>query len=575
VLNQAFSQDPWQRRAGEDQQTQLEDELELVPGGQGIKLLQREFSQPLTVLMGMVGLLLLIACANLAGLLLVRATARTREIAVRLSIGATRSRLACQLLTECIVLSTFGGLMGLGISYWCSEVLPQWASSGSTPIPLNLAPDLRVLLFSTAVVLLAGTLFGLAPAIHAAGLQPILALKANSALSAQIRGRWTPRQILVASQFAFSLVLLVGAGLFIRTLQNYSRLNPGFDRDHIVTVWFDTTIRHYSHDQLVSFYRQTLDHVQALPGVKSASLATCGLASDCRSASDIYLPGRSEVTATPQTNFVSDGYFKNVGMSLLKGRDFEPSDTEKSPPVAIVNQALARKIFSNRDPIGQRFGFETKSADQFQIVGLISDAQVNSLREVAPPMIFFPLSQTVVDIESLDVRTVHDSGAVAAQVRKVLTSIDPDLPIAKVTTMREQLSSGLAQQKLIARLTSLFGGLALALACLGLYGVMSYNVARRTAELGIRLAVGASRQAVLWLVLDQSLILIGAGLLAGLLLSMLSVRAVSGLLFGLSPYDPTTMLAAAGVLTVVAIGSSLKPAWRAAYVDPIEALRVE
>jgi predicted permease len=577
VLNQAFSQDPWQRHvaASDSQHQEDESRLELVPGGQGIKQLQREFSQSLAALMAMVGVLLLITCANIAGLLLARAAARTREVAVRLSIGATRMRIVRQLLTECVILSALGGVMGVGVAYWCDEVLPRWASSGSLPIPLNLAPDTSVLLFSIVIVLLTGTLFGLAPALQAAEIQPMQALKANVAFNARGGAKSTLRQSLVITQFALSLVLLIGAGLFVRTLQNYARLDPGFDRDHLLTVWLDTSVRQYSHEQLLSFYQRVLDRVRVLPGVKSASLAACGLDAGCRSSSDIYFPGKSDVAATPQTNAVSVGYFDNVGMSLLEGRRFAGSDTEKSPAVAIINQSLARKVFSNSDPIGRRFGFESKSASQFEVVGVVADAQVNSIREPAPPMIFFPLGQAVVDVESLDVHTMGDPTAVAAQVRRVLTEIDPDLPIGKVTTLREQVSSGLSQQKLIARLTTIFGGLALALACLGLYGVMSYTVARRTAELGIRLAIGAPRVQILKLVLNQSLILIGAGLIAGLALSFAGTRAVGSMLFGLGPYDPATMVAAAAVLTIIAIASSLRPAWRAAHVDPVEALRVE
>ncbi|HKW19649.1 MAG TPA: ABC transporter permease [Terriglobales bacterium] len=580
TLNQAFSHDPWQRRAGditENKPQRLENELELVPGGQGIKLLQREFERPLTVLMGMVGLLLLIACANLAGLLLARATARTREIAVRLSIGATRTRLARQLLTECIVLSSVGGLAGIAVAYWCDEVLPRWASGGSFPIPLNLSPDFRVLLFSTVIVIAAGTLFGLAPAMQATAIEPMQALKTNATTTLGTHrsgARWS-RQSLVVAQFALSLVLLVGAGLFVRTLQNFAHIYPGFDRDHILTVWLDTSIRNYSHDQLLSLYQRTLDRVEALPGVKSASLATCGLSTDCRSASDIYLPGRPDLAATPQTNVVSTGYFNNVGMSLLNGRDFTRSDTDKSPLVAVISQTLARQLFPNLDPIGQRFGFETKSANQYQIVGVISDAQVNSIREAAPPMIYFPLSQAVLDVESLDVNVAGDPSGMAAQVRQVLTSIDPDLPIGKITTLREQASSNLAQQRLIARLTSIFGGLALSLTCLGLYGVMSFMVARRTAELGLRLALGASRRSVLWLVLREILILVCLGLTAGLLLSLAGLHAVSSLLFGLSPYDPVNILAAATLLVIACVASGLRPARRAAKVDPMVALRYE
>lgn len=579
-LNQLFSQDPWQRgisATAENQPAQLDDHLELVPGRQGIKLLQREFSQPLTVLMGMVVLVLFVACANLAGLLLARAAARTREIAVRLSIGASRSRLKRQLLTECLLLSAMGGLLGIAIAYWCDQMLPKWASAGSLPIPLNLAPDFRVLFFTTAAVLATGALFGIAPAFQAAAVEPLQALKTTTGAgrASHIGAKWSLRQTLIVSQFALALVLLVGAGLFIRTLRNLAGIDPGFDRDHLLNVWINTDVRHYNHDQLLSFYKRVIDRVEALPGVISASLAVCPLASNCRSSSDIYQPGGSRVAATPQVNAVSLGYFENVGIPLVRGRDFALTDDERAPHVAVVNESLARRLFENQDPIGRHFGFEQKSSAEFEIVAVVADARVNSVLESAPPMIYFPLLQFVPDVESLDIRAAADPKSVAEQLRGALSSIDPDLPIGDITTVREQLSSNLAQQRLIARLTSIFGGLALALACLGLYGVMSYTVARRTAELGVRMALGATRVAVLSLILRSMLVVVGAGLLVGLVLSVLSVRAIGSLLFGISPYDATTMLSAAAVLILVSIVAGLKPAWRAALVDPAEALRTE
>ena len=581
VLNQLFLQNLQRSSLGTNShqdQAQLENQLELEPGGQGTKSLQREFSQPLLVLAGMVGLVLLIACANLASLLLARATTRTREIAVRLSIGATRIRLVRQLLTECLLLSILGGLLGIVVAYWCEAVLPKWASGGASPIPLNLAPDGRVLVFSIFVVLVTGVLFGLAPAFQATHVEPAHALKTNArwALGAQRSGaHWSLRQTLVVAQFALSLVLLVGAGLFIRTLRNYVTLNPGFDSNHLLTVWIDTNIRHYRHDQLIAFYQQVLDRVHAIPGVRSASLATCGLASSCRSASDIYLPGNNSLAATPQTNIVSLRYFDNVGMPLLRGRDFTQADSEKAPHVAIINQSLAQKLFAGADAIGRHFGYDSAGANEFQIVGVVADAQVNSVREIPPPMVYFPLLQFITNVESLDVRAVGNPSGVAQQVRQVLTSVDSDLPIGEITTMTEQVRGDLAQPQLIARLTAMFGALALGLACLGLHGVMSYMVARRTSELGIRLALGASRNALLWLVSGQMLIVVSAGIAAGLLLSFLAGRTVRSLLFGLSPDDPLTMLCAAAVLVVVSVGAGLTPAWRATHINPNEALRSE
>ncbi len=581
VLNQLFSRNLERngiRTNPPQEQARLENQLELEPGSQGTKSLQREFSQPLLVLAGMVGLVLLIACANLASLLLARATTRAREIALRLSIGATRKRLIRQLLTECLLLSILGALLGIVVAYCCDVVLPRWTSGGALPVPLNLAPDTRVLLFTIVVVFATGVLFGLAPAFQATSIEPVHALKANASWASKTQHpgtRWSLRQTLVVAQFALSLVLLVGAGLFIRTLRNFVSLNPGFDRDHLLTVWLDTNIRHYSHDQLLSFYQRALDRMHALPGVRSASLATCGLASSCRSASDIYVPGNGELAATPQTNIVSLHYFENVGMPLLHGRDFTQADDEKAPHIAIINQSLAHNLFAGKDPIGRRFGYDSASANEFQIIGVVADAQVNSVREPAPAMIYFPLLQAITNVESLDIRAAGDPGSLTEQVRQALTSVDPDLPVREITTMADQVSSNLAQQRLIARLTAMFGTLAVGLAGLGLYGVMSYTIARRTSELGIRLALGASRNSVLWLVLRRILVLIGTGIAAGLLLSFLAGRTVTSLLFGLSPYDPANMLGAAIVLLLVSVAAGLKPAWRAAHVNPTDALRVE
>src|SRR5581483_4223981 len=561
----------------QERQSFLRTRLELEPGSRGLATLRRSFSQPLLVLMGMVGLVLLIACANLANLLLARAAAREREIAVRLSLGATRARLVRQLLTECVLLSVFGGVLGITIAYWCSSVLPKWASSGATPIPLNLAPDVRVLFFSTAIALLTGILFGLAPALQGTRVQPVHALKIRTGGTSAAAGSWSFKQTLIASQIALSLVLIVGAGLFIRTLRNFSAVDPGFDRDHILTVWLDTHMGGYKSEQLSSLYRQLIEQVEAVPGVRSASLASCGLAAGCHDASDIYLPGvpHTNGETDAQERRVSQHFFGTAGIPLIEGRDFATTDTEKSPPVAIVNQTFVREFLKGEDPIGQYFGYDAKNDHRFQIIGLVKDARVNDIRESAPPMIYHSLAQDVIDVESLDVHTFGDPGQLIAQVRLAVRSVDPNLPIGGITTLSEQVKSNLAQQRLIARLTTIFGALALGLACLGLYGVMSYTVARRTSELGIRLALGSTRSNVLWVVLRESLIVTAAGIFVGVCLSLAGARVVSSMLFGLSPHDPLTLAVATMLLFMVSTASALLPAWRAAHVDPTEALRVE
>ena len=581
ALNQLFRQDferavlkltdPQERRAF------LRTRLELEPGGRGLPSLRRSFSQSLTVLMGTVGLVLLIACANLANLLLARAAVREREIAVRLSLGATRARLVRQLLTECVLMSGFGAVLGVGVAYWCSAVLPKWASSGATPISLNLAPDARVLFFSTAVALLTGFLFGLAPAVQGTRVEPIRALKASARGFAGSGRGWALKQTLVASQVALSLVLLVGAGLFLRTLRNFSELDPGFDRDHILTVWLDTHMAGYKQEQLSALYERLIERVEAIPGVRSASLASCGLAIGCGDSSDIYLPGipHTNGETDAQERRVSHHFFDTVGIPLVEGRDFTTTDNEKTLAVTIVNQTFVREFLKDKNPIGQYFGYDTANDHRFQIVGVVKDARVNDIRESAPPMIYHSIAQDAIDVESLDVRTFADPSRLISQVRQAVRSVDPNLPIGGIATLAEQVSSNLAQQRLIARLTTIFGVLALGLACLGLYGVMSYTVARRTSELGIRLALGSTRWSALWVVLRESFIVIGAGILVGACLSLAGARLVSSMLFGLSPHDPLTLAAAAMLLLLVSVASGLLPAWRAAQVDPMAALRHE
>jgi predicted permease len=584
ALNQVFRQHLERDAAGiQDPQERaafLRERLELEPGSRGLSTLRRSFSQPLLVLMAMVCLVLLIACANLANLLLARAAAREREIAVRLSLGASRFRLVRQILTECMLLSIFGGVLGIAVAYWCSSFFPKWASGGATPIPLNLAPDARVLIFSTFVAVLTGILFGLAPALQGTRVEPVHALKASGrgfSGSGRVGRYWSFKQTLVASQVALCLVLLVGAGLFLRTLRNFTELDPGFDRDHILTVWLDTHMAGYKQDRLSPLYQQLIAQVEAIPGVRSASLASCGLATGCGDASDIYLPGvpHTNGETDAQERRVSQQFLTTAGIPLLKGRDFAASDTEKSPPVAIVNQTFVREFLHDGNPIGQYFGYDAANDHRFQIIGVVQDARVNDITEIAPPLIYHSLVQDVIDVESLDVRTYGDPAQLISSVRQAVRSVDPNLPIGGVTTVTEQLRDDLAQQRLIARLTAIFSGLALGLACLGLYGVMSYTVARRTSELGVRLALGASRQSVLWLVLRQALVVIGAGVAAGLLLAFLAGRALTSLLFGLSPYDPATVFTAGALLLLVSVGSGLRPAWRAAHMNPTESLRVE
>jgi predicted permease len=579
ALNQVFhlalgaeqKQDPSERQAI------LRRHLNLTPGARGLPSLRTDFSRPLVALMAMVGIILLITCANLANLLLARAAAREHEIAVRLSIGAGRARLVRQMFVECFLLSASGTLLGSAIAYWLSEVLPKWVSGGDRSIVLNLAPDERVLFFSVAVGVLTGIAFGLAPALYGIRVQPIGALKSTGRLGGRAEARWSLKQALVSFQVALSLVLVIGAGLFVRTFENFNTIDAGFDRDHLVTVDLDTHLAGYSHEQLKSLYRSLIDRVEATPGVRSASLLSCEIAAGCGDASDIYLPNipHTNGETDAQERRVSQDFFASTGIPLLEGRLFADSDTEKSPKVVVVNQAFVREFLPGKNPIGQYYGYDALNPRLLQIVGVVKDSRVNDVREDVPATVYHSLSQDIQDVGSLNVRTFGDPAHLVRHIRETVRSVDPRLPIGNSSTVAEVVSEGLWGYRLIARLTSMFGVLALALAGIGLYGAMSYNVSRRTAELGIRLALGAPRGAVLWLVMRHVLVLVCAGLSAGYAIALLSVHVLRSLLFGLSPYDPVTMASAAGVLIIVVGGAGLKPAWKAARVDPIVALRYE
>ncbi len=580
-LNQLFhlglAQDAAQEKDPSEREAMLREKLTMVPGARGLPNLENTFSKPLLALMGMVGIILLIACANLANLLLARAAAREREIAVRLSLGATRARVVRQLLVECVLLSLCGAACGGAIAYWLTSVLPRWAPSGSTPIPVNLTPDARVLFFSIVVAVLTGIAFGLVPALQGSRVDPIHSLKSGGRSPSSSGGRWSLRQALVSAQIALSLVLLVGAGLFVRTLRNYSTLDPGFDRDRLITVNLDTHLVGYSPVQLSSLYRGLIDRIDAIPGVRSTSLLSCQIASGCGTISDIFLPDvpHSNGVTEAQERFVTHDFFETTAIPLVEGRLFADSDSEKSPKVVVVNQTFVRQFLPGKDPIGQYYGYDPASPHEFEIVGVVKDSRFNDIRESVPPMIFHSLSQDPVDAESLNVRTFADPARLVAQIRDAVRSVDPNLPIGDSSTVAEVVSEGLWAYRLIARLASIFGALALGLACLGLYGVLSYTVARRTAELGVRLALGAPRRAVLWLVLHQTLGMAAIGMAFGLALSFLAGRTIRSLLFGLSPYDPATIFSAAVVLLAVSVASGLIPALRAARVNPSDALRVE
>ncbi|HET6219622.1 MAG TPA: ABC transporter permease [Acidobacteriaceae bacterium] len=561
-------------------QAMLRIHLSLEPGQRGFANLRQQFEQPLLLLMAMAAIVLLIVCANIANLLLARAAARQHALAVQLSIGASRTRLIQQMLAECLLLSVGGGVLGIAVAYWCARVLPRWASTGTAVIPLNLAPDARILAFSVIIAVATGVLSGLVPALQSASVDPASVLKAGalSIPGGKWASRWSARKMLVVAQVALSLLLLVGAGMFLKTLENYSRLNPGFDRDHLLNVQIDTHLVNYQTGDFPSLYQRLADRMEAIPGVRSASITSCSLVAGCFDSSDVTVSngsGRRITRANAQINSVSLNYFATTGIQLLGGREFVTTDDASSPRVAIVNQTFARRYTGASNPIGLEFSYADNDPNRHQIVGVVSDARVNDIREAAPPIIYFPILQNVGNIDGLEVRTAADPHWVAAQARQAIADVDPRIPIVNVATLNEAVKDNLTQPRLIARLTTIFGILALALACLGLYGVMSYTMQRRTSEVGVRLALGSTRPAVLWLVIRETLLLAGFGAVMGLALAIVGMHVATSFLFGLSPEDPAIIALATGLLLLASAVAGFVPAWRAAHIEPVQALRIE
>jgi len=547
----------------------LERRLSLEQGAQGFSTLRRRFSRPLRVLMTMVGLVLLVACANIATLLLGRAMARRREIAIRLSIGAGRFRLIRQLLTESIVLASLGGILGVLIAAWSNQTLPRLFS-----IDIHLPLDYRLLAFTASLSLVTGILFGVAPAFRITRIEPGAALKSGGFATAPGR-RLTLGRTLVVVQVALSLLLVTGAGLLARTLWNLLQMDLGFNREHVLTVRIDPRSAGFAAAQLPSLYAQIVERVRTMPGVRSASIAASSIAGGGITSSGINLPGYTpgpRENMSVDENFVDPGYFETVGMRLVDGRDFDARDAERAPRVAVINETMARHYFGSRSPIGGHYGYGSM---QFEIVGVVRDAKVRGPRSPVRPMAYRPIRQEMDYARSLEVRTQGDPRTVASEIRKVIAELAPNLPIQDVATLAERVNRLLAQERLIAELTGSFGLLALLLACIGIYGLISYAVARRTHEMGIRMALGARRGSVVWLVLREALILVLIGLVIGIPLAAAAARLVTSLLFGVSPTDPAMLAATALLMLSIAVVAAYLPARRASRVDPTAALRYE
>ena len=561
--------------------TQTLPTIQVVEGGRGLNGLRSQFSKPLFILMAVVGVVLLIACANIANLLLARATARQKEIGVRLSMGATRARLIRQLLMESLLLAALGGLSGLAFAYWGSSILVAMMQRGSYPIALDLHPDLRVLAFTAAACLFTGLLFGLAPAVRAARVDLAPALKQSASNLASGRQRMRLTGSLVVSQIALSVVLLFGAGLFVRTLVNLQMQNLGFARDNLLLFGIAPREAGYKGARYANLCREIQTRVAGLPGVISATSSLHLLLSGSSRGNSItvpaYLPAPKE-NMSVQVLPVGTNFLSTMGITLLQGRDLTEHDNENAPKVGMINQTMARKYWAGRNPVGQHFKMGRLD---LEVVGVVQDAKYNSLRREASPVVYHPYVQ---DMDSMphmhfEVRTGSDATLLIPAVRQAVRSIDSRLPLFDVRTQTQQIDELLLQERLFAKLTGFFGALALILVCVGLYGVMAYAVARHTNEIGIRMALGAQRGTILGMVLREVLFLVAIGVGLGIAGSFATARlaeaTVSGLLFGLKMNDATVIAVAAVALVAVATLAGMLPARRASRVDPIVALRYE
>jgi predicted permease len=553
----------------------LQQRLILDPLTRGYSNLRGQIEAPLYALAGMVALVLLIACANAANLMLSRGASRQREIAVRLSIGASRQRVIRQLLTESFFLVGIAATAGLTAAYLSSSLLVRAAlgvSAGGSSIVARL--DWRVLSFTLAASILTALLCGLTPAFRATEIELDAAAKFGArGISAGSRSNL--QRFLVAAQIAFVFVLLVTAAWFSGSLRYLARLNLGYDQDQVVSVWVRPELAGYPQEQLPALHRRLVESLEALPGVQSAVYAMCGLASGCRTSSSVtvagYQPAAGEDTQI-QENRVGPHYFSTVGMRLLAGRDFTEQDRDKAPLVAIVNQAAVRRYFHDGNAIGRKFGYGKPSVE---IVGIVADARINSEREPAPPMAFYPLAQGTVYGGCVEARVAGDAAARIRDIREAVMKADPNLPIDSIRTVRDQVSGNLRRDRLIVWLASVFGALALSLACFGIYGTMSYAVARRTNEIGIRMALGAVPECVFRLVFGESLALLGLGLIVGTPLVMAASRPASRVIIGVDVSDPLIPALAVLVVTLTTALAAYVPARRASRVDPMVALRYE
>jgi putative ABC transport system permease protein len=553
---------------------------------------QRERMQSVAWLLGgVVGVVLLIACANIANLLLSRTASRRRELAVRLAIGASRARLVRQLLTESVLLSLLGGLLGLGLAWLLIESFNAAPPPpGSLPLAVDFAIDSRVLLFSLGLSCLTGIVFGVGPALHASRPGLVPALKDAAADGGERERRFNVRKILVVAEVALSLPLLIAAGLFVRSLLSAQTIDPGIDADKLVSAPLNINLLRYTRVQGREFYRNVVDRMEQVPGVEAASTARVAVMSGGGRVLSLLVEGRQETdnrfvsegsgfaTTDPtqiNANVIGPGFFKTLGISFVTGRDFSDQDVEGRPLVVIVNETMVKMHFAGENPLGTRVSFGGQQGPWREVIGVVRDSKYGALAEAALPFAYMPVAQNHETGMTLYVRASVAPGSLSAAIRREIQALEPNLPVPSIQTMQETIGTSLYTARMGAWLLGGFGGLAVLLASIGIYGVLSFSISRRTREMGIRLALGADRRDVFLLVVRDGMLVAGAGIVLGLTAGIAGARSLSSFLYGIQPSDLPTLAASTGILTVVALVACVIPARRAMRVSPLAAIRYE
>lgn len=556
----------------------VKNRLEVRSAGQGINQLRGRWGKPLAIVMAMVGLVLLIACANVANLLISRATGRRREIAIRLAVGASRAMLVRQLLVESVLLSLGGGLLGLVFAAWIAQGLIGLASSNALGGWLSAEMDARLFVFTFGLSVVTGLLFGLVPALSATRPELATALRDQGATVS--KGQVHFRRGLVAAQVALSLVLLIAAGLFVRSFVNLLQLNPGFRAERLLVFSINPSLSGYRAADGNVLFERLRERMLALPGVVSAGASSVAPLSNSNMSGNITVEGykpAEDADAMSQFNAVSPGYFATLGVPLVAGREFTAADRAGSHKVAIVNETFAKHFFGDRNPVGRRMtpGAGNVTPD-IEIVAVVRDSKHSSLRERTDRFYYRPyLQESENRRAAFFVRTQRDDDGLASEVRGMVREIAPNIPVVDLKWMRTQVEESVYLERLVASLAVSFGLLATLLAVVGLYGVIAYMVARRTVEIGIRVALGASRRSILWLVMREVGALAFAGLAIGIPCALAAGRLIESQLFGIRAGDPAVISASAAVLTCAALLAGYLPARRALAIDPLRALRYE